>query len=333
MMRRSRYLFSLAATACVAVSSYLMAGMSTLDRSLAGPASGTSRAAVRSTADAPQVPAREQLPAQDPAEQAECQLPEIPRQARLFPANLSTLVGEDQLVIRVSRGQLKVTAADLAAVASSVSLTMWPEGTIVDIDAQSVLVDGGGELRIVSTRELSDGWYRLKASMPEGVKWRDGTSGEKVSLFRVGSEPVVQQASICDKRGGRTKVELEFSEPLDPSSDAVFDLVDRAGRTLGCSPASLGVHARGQAALLPHPAPDGTTAAALAKPEPRLTFDCPVAIAPQDLRLRKVSGQVASFGRDLSLDPLLLRGDHFKQEGPHCVKQVFETPQSLVSRQ
>jgi hypothetical protein len=330
MMGRSRYLFSLAGTACVAVSSYLMAGMSTTSTSLA---SLDSPSAALSTVEAPQVSTTGQPTAQNPGAAAECQLPEIPRQARLFPANLTTLVGGDQLMIRVSRGQLKVTAADLAAVAASVSLTMWPEGTTVDIEARPAIVDGGGELRIVSTTELSDGWYRLKASMPEGVKWRDGSSGEKVSLFRVGSEPVLQQASICDKGGGRSKVELEFSEPLDPSSDAVFDLVDATGKKLGCSPASLGARARGQATLLPHPAPDGTTAAALPKAEPRLTFDCPVTVAPQDLKLRRVSGKVASFGRALALDPLVLRREHFKQEGPHCMRQVLETPQSLVARQ
>jgi hypothetical protein len=322
----------LAATACVAGSSYLMAGISTTNTPLASLDSRSSPSVALSTAGAPRVSAAEQLPAQAPGKEAECQLPEISRQARLFPANLSTLVGRDQLVVRVSRGQHKVTAADLAAVASSVSLTMWPEGTTVDVEARPVLVDGGGELRVVSTTELSDGWYRLKASMPEGVKWRDGSSGEKVSLFRVGSDPVLQQASICNKGGGRSKVELEFSEPLDPTSDAVFDLVDAAGKKLGCSPASLGV-ARGQGTSLPHPAPDGTTVAAMPLPEPRLTFECPAAIAPQDLKLRRVSGKLASFGRALSLDPLLLRRDGFKQEGPHCMKQVLEVPQSLVARQ
>jgi hypothetical protein len=332
MMRRSHYLFGLAATACVAVSSYLMAGISATS-SLSSSGSRASHSAALSIAEAPRVSAAAPVASQNPGEEAECQLPEIPRQARLFPANLSTLVAPDQLLIRVSRGQHKVTAADLEAVASSVSLTMWPEGTPVEIDARSLLVDGGGELRIVSTTELSDGWYRLKASMPEGVKWRDGSSGEKVSLFRVGSEPVLQQASICDKGGGRSKVELEFSEPLDPSSDAVFDLVDATGKKLGCSPASLGVPARGQATLLPHPAPDGTTTAAKPQAEPRLTFECPVPVAPQDLKVRRVSGKLASFGRALALDPLLLRRDGFKQEGPHCMRQVLEAPQSLMAKQ
>jgi hypothetical protein len=188
MMGRSRYLFSLAGTACVAVSSYLMAGMSTTSTSLA---SLDSPSAALSTVEAPQVSTTEQPTAQNPGAAAECQLPEIPRQARLFPANLTTLVGGDQLMIRVSRGQLKVTAADLAAVAASVSLTMWPEGTTVDIEARPAIVDGGGELRIVSTTELSDGWYRLA----RWQLWREGLAVPS----RLGAGP----AAGVDLRQGR----------------------------------------------------------------------------------------------------------------------------------
>jgi hypothetical protein len=262
-----------------------------------------------------------------------CNAPDVPRTARLFPAHHSTAVLGDQLSLQLHRGTAEITDKDLAAIAATVSLTLSPEGTPVEFETKVTATAAEGTLSFVPKSELSDGWYRLSVTLPAGFVWPDQSAGLATTDFRVGSDPVVQEVSVCKKKNGRSIVEVEFSEVPDADTTATFDLVDSEGRKLGCEVAAAARRGQNGAQTGSRFAPpDGVAVAAAGKTEPRLTFDCPEAATKKDFKMQKRGGRLASFGRAASLDRVTVARGRFKAEGPSCERLTFDSPQYLVAR-
>lgn len=261
-----------------------------------------------------------------------CNAPDVPRTARLFPPRHSTAVTGDQLALRFNRGTAEITAEDLAAIAATVTLTLSPEGTPVEVEAKVDATAQKGELSILPKSELSDGWYRLSATLPAGFVWPDQSTGLATTEFRVGSDPVVQEVYVC-KKNGRSIVEVELSEVPDADATATFDLVDTEGRKLGCEVGAAARRAQSSTQTGSRYAPpDGVAVAAASKAEPRLVFDCPDAAAKKDFKMQRRGGRLASFGRPAALDRVTVQRNRFKAEGPSCERLTFDSPQYLVAR-
>lgn len=123
---------------------------------------------------------------------------------QLEPLDLATSVGSSPLHVLVSNLSAPVGQSALEAIGTSITLKTWPELELVPVtyeykDASgSSAEDNFAHVYLKPTSPLSDRWYALYTKeLPAAVTWPAFSnvyttkSGEKVTRFRVGSEPVI----------------------------------------------------------------------------------------------------------------------------------------------
>jgi len=254
-----------------------------------------------------------------------CTLPDVPQRVRLFPGNYSTMVRSEDLFVQVKRGRAVVTDAALQAVASTLSLTLYPEGTAVKIRTTYATEKDNGVVRVLPEAELADGWYELSATLSkDGMVWDDDHATK--TRFYVGSRPVLKQVAICDKGNRTVKVDLSLSEPIDADSDAVFDVADSNARSVGCRPVKK-TSGKQSAPQVPAPGEQGST---VPQPAGGISFECPDSILGQDLVIARSSGQLKGKGRALKLSKVDVPKARVRQAGLKCSVLEFDEPQELV---
>lgn len=146
------------------------------------------------------------------------------------PADRATATGARNPEIRVFNYNTVVPSPLVAALASSATLTTWPEGEPVAFDPGSVMAGdaaaaaAGYHQAIITLRPrrpLLERWYFAGVKpLPSGfalgpaLGLHQGADGSVGTRFRPGSAPIVRAVQVCEKAGGVEKLIFDTSEPV-----------------------------------------------------------------------------------------------------------------------
>jgi len=207
------------------------------------------------------------------------QSPDRPRPAlQLEPMDMMTAVGDSPLHVLVSKLDAADASRVLERVASAVKLRTWPELDEVPTTASrsvetsaSTTQAGYGHVYLQPAAPLTDRWYALVIeSLPAGVELptfaniHKTDSGQHISRFRVGSQPVVTGVRLYEKEGQKQVAYVDFSERVVGDALGVV-VTGPAGKCQGAPPPAAakrsGLPSKGDGASEEVPA-DGETSTA-----------------------------------------------------------------------
>lgn len=135
----------------------------------------------------------------------------------------------------------------LRELAAALELVRWPSAEVLPAEVRfdATLAAYTQQVTLQPSSALSEGDYALRLrSMPARVQLgaigSELIDGMPTSRFHVGSRPLVTRIELCSKSDAKTKILVEFSEPVGASSSAMPSLLVRADdATLACEQLSL----------------------------------------------------------------------------------------------